>query len=485
MSRRGTILFVVILALTIAALVTAGMIQGASAARASARAGADRDQLRALAWSGVLGAMNELASQRDALVKGKDPALTGSWQLFASGGDKAVVTLQKFGALHATSECARLDVNGAAASDLARVDGLADLAPAIASGQPWTSPEELRELASAPATQTPGPTPGTPTSAPSTTSAPGADWLKHLTTFSADAQVTQAGAARLVIADTWDLADAKAAAAETQGLAPLLEALAAEVKQPTTMSGLLAWLTAQNAPPAPAGHLLDLFCDSPGVHPRVVDLNRADAQVLAALPGMDAPLAQRLVAARERLDPNALSLITWPVSAGVLSPAQLATLLPKITTRSLVWRVRVIAQISPIADQPGPQSAAGQGPDLGSGPLAATESAAPSGRAASGGLRMILDAVIDVTGATPRLAYLRDASWEGLRLPESSDQPNSAPDPADSTNDVDSPPSVESGFAPPRLPIPAPSAAPPPAADNAPKGRRVGRWLSGQTPGGG
>lgn len=397
MTRRGTILFVVVLALAIAALVTTGMIQSASAARAAGRTGADRDQLRALAWSGVLAAASELGAQRADLLQGKDPSMTSRWQLFAAGGVKGTVRLEAFGARAAVSECGRLDVNGAAAADLSRVEGVAERADEIAGGA-WTSVEELREVAG----RASGGAVDVATEAgvrdvvgtSDSGSAGSLRWLSQVTVFSADAGVSERGAERIELGGAWDVQGAKAVAGEDGGVEGVIEALAAETQRPGSMSGLVGWLAARNVPLAKWGGVLDVFCDQAGVRTRVMDINRAEAAALAGLPGVDAALADRLVAARARLDATTLGSPAWPVVAGVLSPAQLGALLPRITTRSLVWRVRVVAEISP----------AEQEPELEASGLA--------------GVRMVYDAVIDVTEATPRVAYLRDGTWEGVTLPE-------------------------------------------------------------------
>lgn len=497
MTRRGTILFVVVLALAIAALVTAGMIQSASAARATGRAGADRDQLRALAWSGVLAAMNELGAQRGSLLKGKDPTLTSRWQLFAADGLKGTVSLQAFGSKACVSECARLDVNGASATDLARVPGLESVADALAGGT-WTSPEELRAAASGPPPATPGLAESAlPESAPGLSSSveskdpsqagPPA-WLSRVTVFGADAGVTAGGTERIELGSAWDLASAKAAAGDDAGVSGVLEALAADTKRPTTMAGLVGWLSAKNTPLSQWGGVLDVFCDSAGERTRVLDINRADAGAIAGLPGFTSDLAAKLVAARQRLDEATLASPAWPVIAGVLNAQQLGELLPRITTRSLVWRVRVVAEISPASDEPelGPAAAtesalarAGAGQSEGDAPQASSAADVPLP-----GLRMIYDAVIDVTGATPRVAYLREGTWDGLVLPKPA--PAAVPQeqgttPAAGLPEPELPPRVGEalGDSEPAATVPLP------AEDKAPaRGERVGRWIGASASGG-
>src|SRR4051812_37446493 len=82
MSRRGSILLTVMVVITLAALVGTTVLYRADAQRGSARNGMEHAQLRALAWSGVQGAMAELASQRGDLMQGGTPALTGEWSLY-------------------------------------------------------------------------------------------------------------------------------------------------------------------------------------------------------------------------------------------------------------------------------------------------------------------------------------------------------------------------------------------------------------------
>lgn len=495
-SRPGSILLVVVLALAMAALVTAGMIQGASAARAAGVAGADRDQLRSLAWSGVLASMTELGGQRASLLQGKDPSLTARWTLYTAGGVRGVVSLRPFGAMSAASECARIDVNGANGADIARVNGLANDAGSIADGgQSWSSPEELREVVGRSGSKPEGlasAAPGLPADEASpvmgeSVRAATPEWLSRVTVFSADAEVTRAGADRLDIGSEWDMASAKAAAGDRPGVDAVLEALAADTRRPTTMSGLVAWLSAKSTPPDMWGGVLDIFREHAGVRTRVLDINRADSGTIAGLPGVDGALADTLVAARQRMGEEALASVAWPVEAGVLSPAQLAPLLPRITTRSLVWRVRVIAEISAASDEAEPADvpAAGLGVERPQAP--GTAPPVPTG------LRMVYDAVIDLTGAAPRLAYLREGTWEGLTIPAGDEHPMH-PVTETTAPEVLAPPSLPQQ----RLGVTdhadhaagmtiAPVAPMVPHAENGEgaRGPRVGRWTGGTPRGGG
>jgi len=138
-----------------------------------------------------------------------------------------------------------------------------------------------------------------------------------------------------------------------------------------------------------------------------VDLNRASAQVLAALPGLDLATAEAITSARDALDERTRASILWPVTEGLISVTDYAEAAPWLTVRSMQWRVRIEAGIAPAP-------AAATGPTIGGpGPMdsAAARIAGPGGADIYDGplrARVVLEAVVDLTAERPRLAVLTD-----------------------------------------------------------------------------
>ena len=162
----------------------------------------------------------------------------------------------------------------------------------------------------------------------------------------------------------------------------------------------------------------------------------------------------------ERLDPS------WLVARGIVDAASFRSILPRLATRSLFWRVRVEGRIERVEDG-----------------RAATEvdASAP---------RTILEAVIDLTGERPRLASLRDVTTlpDAIRmlvvLPRVEERPE-----LDAELDAEPAPAVTPENAPPFDEIAPPSPDPDPleesgaAEGNVPSARSgangIGRWKRG------
>ena len=126
--------------------------------------------------------------------------------------------------------------------------------------------------------------------------------------------------------------------------------------------------------------VMDRLTTRPPASPVVglVNVNTAPAEVLAAMPGMDAGLAQRIVEARRDLDAETRATIAWLYTQNLVDAAAFKAIAPYLTTRSLQFTVRCV----------------GFG--------------VPCGR------YRVIEAVVDFSGAAPRIAYLRDISRLGL-----------------------------------------------------------------------
>ena len=110
----------------------------------------------------------------------------------------------------------------------------------------------------------------------------------------------------------------------------------------------------------------------------LVNVNTAPAEVLATLPGLDPSVAQQIVDARRNLDAETLATVAWLYTQNIVDADAFKAVAPMLTARSGQFSVRCV----------------GFG--------------VPCGR-----FRM-LEAVIDVSGRTPRLVYVRDISRLGL-----------------------------------------------------------------------
>jgi type II secretory pathway component PulK len=109
----------------------------------------------------------------------------------------------------------------------------------------------------------------------------------------------------------------------------------------------------------------------------LVNVNTASVDVLAALPGMDANTAQQIVDLRKDLDPSVKKSIAWLYTQDVLKADQFKAVAPYLTARSFQYYIKCIGYGWPC------------------------------------GRYRILEAVVDFSTATPRIAYLRDITQLG------------------------------------------------------------------------
>lgn len=110
----------------------------------------------------------------------------------------------------------------------------------------------------------------------------------------------------------------------------------------------------------------------------LVNVNTAPLEVLAALPGMDANIAQQIIDVRRNLDAETLSTPAWLYTQNLLDAAAFKQVAPMLTARSYQFSARCV----------------GFG--------------VPCGR------YRVLEAVLDLSGSVPRIAYLRDITRLGL-----------------------------------------------------------------------
>lgn len=508
-ASRGSVLFAVLVVVAIGAMIGTSVMLRAQSHRALAGVGVRKTQTTALAWSGVNAAMAEMAAQRESILDGGEPTLTSEWELFREGAWRGVVRLVPQGESGQVCipENARLDANLASKEMLAALPGVGDaIADKIiaARGQGLSSIEPLRGLAGAPvADELRVVTPAPPSTHDGTTGDHA--WIDHLTVFSFDPDL-QAGVAgneagkglqRVGLSNGWT-DGARSAVADRFGedIARVAEAVFKDAPPLTKDSQLVALLRRVGSKPKDWAAAMDFFATSPDEY-RVgrVDLNRASEAVLACIPGIDAAAASKIVGTRESLSAATRLNVAWPAAEGILTEEQFEQAVDWLCVRSTQWRVRIEAGLLPVDE--GVDSAWPAQPSAGERfsdrAIESFDDAPPPMTHA-----MILEAVIDVSGRRPRLAYLRDVTYLGqaneLRAHIEATQAEAAlrqppPEPPPEPEPELTPP-------PPARPDtlserPERSVTPPPAEDpgerpgNAseeqkPVDRRIGRWTPGR-----
>lgn len=494
-AARAVVLPLVLAVVVLAVSVAAGMLASASTRIDAAEATWRRQQLRAIALSGLRGAMAQLESQRDELLAGQSPSLSTELVLYADATGRGVATLLPpgdGGDLHAWSALSGLDPNRATAEMLARLPGVPEsLAGKIVSGRGrgYSSVEEIGVLAVEEGLDLSavfGPYSHAQADGESAGGVADPPLLSMLTTFAFDPEVQQGLGRDAAAARGLDRVRPTA-----EWIKEYREELLDRFGEPTvgaldrlattrgafeSRSRLIGAMQAQGVPIEAWAGILDLVAVGDDQFGRgLVDLNHAPAEVLAALPGLDESIAAAIVARRGSLDDAQRGTIAWPVLEGVIDSARLAQAADWLTPRSLVWRVRVRGAIEP-----------------------PPEVDAPSQAAAAGGV--VLDAVIDLTGPRARLAYLREvtsmplAVWLAERIESSAEPPiadveeGAMPEPEaeeDTALRIERL-SIRRGLSLSR-PRPPARAAPaeesPPPSPSAMRDRRIGRWTPGPSGG--
>ncbi|MEM1185616.1 MAG: helix-hairpin-helix domain-containing protein [Planctomycetota bacterium] len=508
--RRGIILLSVLLIVTMSALTGTTLILRVSAERLLIEGALRRDQAEAFALSGVRAAISELAEQREVLLEGGDPGLTEEWRPDEAFGGRGVVRLVPFedGAL-LRPESAALDINTATSEALASLPGMTpEFADAIVAARAealFTSVEEvarLPELASL-----------FDASESQSVDAFGADEapapVSYMTTFAFDPELTigvrspdvEPGLRRVVLRPPWNAEQQADLDARTGS--ELAEAIGGDVDSGDlgeSMDEFAELLVGQGADAEQWGAILDgvRFSNDPFALGKI-DINRAPPEVLACLPGIDATKADALVTARERLDESDLASPAWPLAAEELTIPEFGAIAALITTRTTVWRVRVEAGFRD-ADEDAEQSLQEPGADEFGIAIEDDE------RGDALRHRVVYEAVIDVSDARPRIAYLRDvtslrivnaqraaarsAAEDDRRtpreLPAGDEASGTLPD--DLRDAASEEPSSLVTRAAPRRTEPRPGAGssgePADPAEEASPGvdRRLGRWTNGRSP---
>ncbi len=413
--RRGVILLATFVVVVIAAMTAGAVVQMTAVQRLGLAASGARAQSRALAWSGVLGVMTELETQREALLRGGEPELTREWTVYETdGGERGVVRLRLIGGRTARSEAALLDMNSATEAMLAGLGAVGEEgATRITAAREEALFGSIAEALSA-ADLLPNEAGSETGSGDVQTPA-----LRDLVTvFSADPLVQagvgpegnrHAGEACVSVRGEWDEAlrrslerrfspavldavqppppEEEADAAAPASSADSSGSAAPRPQPPATMAEFIQRVQQAGLSPEALAEAMDTFTiEDAGYRFGRVDIMRAPEAVLRCIPGVDEIAAAAIVERRESLDEESRLSAAWLLTDGILTEEAFREAAAHVTTRTLQWRIIVEAGIED----------------------ASTEGAL--GEAAPLRNRASLEAVIDVAGERARVAYLRDVT---------------------------------------------------------------------------
>jgi hypothetical protein len=398
----------------------------------------DRRRLaaRSAAWSAVQAAAASLAQQRQQMLEGATPRLDAEFTLWESGGETATARLLPVAAngdrlvaenakIHLRSATSAslvatgvvdeataervLARRGAWGGDGARVPSIDALLDAASASFDGPSAEEIygaladldRRLRAA-TTEDDRAARDLRLEAAAGVGAAASPPLRDLlTTFGVEPQIRRDGGQRLDIGGEWT--DDVRARIETElgagagaAIEKALEPLANETDPGAVLrAAFAAWATA--SPDPRTWHaFLDGVSVGEGMLEGRIDIQRAPAAVLRSIPGISAEAAERIVRERDVVPLESRRSAAWLVEQGILDRAAFEACMDRVTTRSLLWRIRVTVAIE-VDD--GRRSFE----ELDDADAASGDDAAFAGGE-------IFEAVIDCTGSVPRIAALRDLS---------------------------------------------------------------------------
>ena len=404
-SRRGVMLIVVLVVVIIAALVGVGALDSGRSIAGAARTGADRAEARAIAMAGVRAYAEELLEQRDALLEGAEASLDGEIELWRDGNTRAIATLlpvSNTGELF-VSESGKLGLNVVTAEMLAGLPGVSTtLADAIVTARPDSGFGSVNDLL-----DIEGVTPellfgdrerwgirweeieDEPLDAPPAL-------IDRLTVHGADPNVQSglgeinaefAGQLRVNLNRPWS-EDIERELSElfnddnTVGLIRQLSNGGAFSDEERFVNTVMSFELDTDD----RRGIFDLFTTNPDPYLiGRVDVLRAPEEVLQCVPGLGGETGSSIAAVRATLDEEARRSTEWLLEEGGLQRREFVDASQWLGVRSMQWRVRVRTGI--IED----------GSKAEDGSFAAP-------------LRheRVTEAVIDLAGPRPRIAFLED-----------------------------------------------------------------------------
>jgi len=425
--QRGFVMIAVLVVVAAAILVATGAIFAARGATVSSRAADLERRMRDTALDGVALAADLIARDREKILAGASPS-GDALLLDIPDGDRhievrlvALWSGEFFG-----SEAAKLDANQSPIAMLEKVteDGseiAQQIATQIAARRPLSSidaaasfaapgqgaitlnevfgsmstiGDERDELDEGPRGNSGG---GSGAGASSDRgSVP--PLIELLTVHGAEPLVDLDGAPRLDLIAAFDAGGSgdRATASlsqfeDTERIA--LERVAKDAKEGADDGAIARALLAKGIDLARIDDILSTCTLQAGTHGVArLDIVRADVRALAALDGLGADAAARIVDLRDSLDETERKGTSWLVSRRVLTNEQFGAVAGRITNRSALWRVRVEARIVAASDD-----------ETGLATATASQGDEPRGAYA-------FDCVVDVSTDPARIAFLRDIS---------------------------------------------------------------------------
>ncbi len=522
--RRGFVLPVVLIIMTIALLIGTGMLFMTQAEAAGMVGSLQQAQSRALAWSGVQAVMNRLDDQRRRLLESDLPRVDEQYIIYEFGRRLGVARLLPLNGAgdRIIAENTKLDLNFVTAEMLVKT-GLIDeeLAAAIIAYREGSAGGVIQSEAEL--LRVPGMTPpilygplesmaidADQADASRGTGFDGASGARAedlprgladvVTVYGYEPALQRSGKRRINLNVPWsEELGRRVAQRWDENAATILKQIFDNGTKFDTEARIYQVLRFFSVPPEDWPDIIDaLTADDSIYHFGRVNVNHAPREVLAAIPGLDDEAAAGIIQNRESLGFDERNTVAWLAINDVVPHEAYDDLAAWITTRSWTFRLRLAAgEVD--ADEP-------------DGPLLHP---------------VIYEVVIDLAAPRARVAYLRDISsldtalriaqraepdederdWESslesdaageattLQRPlheftdmHSFDRPGDPDDPAGDAsrgrNQDDEWVGGESagaGLAPDTAGSSAGTSAMPPGggSDAAPRGRRVGRWRGG------
>lgn len=392
MNPRGFVIFVVLLVIVAMAAGLTSVLQGVRGQSGVVRSLVERNETRLVARSAALAITASLHDERDRVLAGETPRLSEEeevlrfeegagwqWSLHESESeDGESMTVTPFDA--------RLDLNNADASIRKRY---------------------IEELAADGEDDARGDTSGPFRTLGMIEDAFGAEDAPRFTVMSLDpplrsgagGQVGDVGELRLIPGEGGRL---------PVGLSREALQLATEISEGQlsvdSLSALFQAMRSRSIPQEDRDVLMDLF-DFNGGEPAkgLIDLSTASAPLLATLPGMDIEAAERLVEHRASMSESDLAGLMWPVTEELVDATTWMGSIDYLTTRSTQLGVTFTCERSE--------------------PIRASVSVDEPLMLAEEGPRVTMQMVVDLSGAQPRIAYLRDITHLSVLHEERANQP--------------------------------------------------------------
>jgi hypothetical protein len=421
--RRGSVLLAVLVVIVLGALIGTVMLSRAVENVGAVRSDQRDVQLRALAWSGVQGVMQELSAQRAVLLRldadgrgrggsAEEPSLTRTWTVFDEGGERGVVRLlpvrgegesvgggaeESASDVVVRSEAACLHAKEARPGML---ESLLGKAIAEKLGRDRDLESAVQTLLDDAANEN--------TVVTMWSYEPniqlGLGTASGSRSGSADSSTDGRGKSRISLEGGWSALhrDALLRRMNADDVKKVEGALVGK-PVPSDLGGIVGLLRAGGDDGVPRdqwGVVLDVLTTGTDLFvPGRADVNIAPRRVLAAIPGVGEEIAGKIVAMRANLDREAKRDVTWPMVRGVMTPEQFQLAVGWLCVRSAQWRVRVEALIEPATQATGSRAISANGP----------------GRD-DGGTRMVWEVIVDVSEPRPRVLWMRDVTWLGSRF---------------------------------------------------------------------